>query len=135
MLLYYNPATEDDSKLRQCLAVFFPAFSFSSTQRRSVFESSFLMILRKIMYAPSSSLLRKVNVVTVAQYLLYLMDVTNGLAKKQTAPKSKKKKDDQDEESECSSSSSDYPTNEDAAFHIRIGIKLAQEILTNPTGF
>ena len=30
IVLWYNPVTEDDVKLRHCLGVFFPVFAFSS---------------------------------------------------------------------------------------------------------
>lgn len=67
----------------------------------------------------------------MAQYFVYLTDVTNAKKNEEKSEEKKKKKEEEDEWSE---STSKYLTEEDAAFHVRIGIKLAQEILSNPTG-
>eukprot|EP01134_Creolimax_fragrantissima_P001657 CFRG1657T1 len=81
VVLYYNPMSNADMRLRQCLGVFFPEFAFSSTPRvmsgvalthQDIIAQSFLLTLNTILDAPRRSPLHDVNAHTVGQYLLYL---------------------------------------------------------------
>lgn len=145
ILLFYNPATEEDSKSRQCLSIFFPTFAFSSHTRREVIEDSILSILRRVLYAPPSSLLRKVSATSVAQFLLYLTDATNiksNTSKENENTKSRKsqtneEEEDQLDEEKCTkhaTSSIEYKDSASALFHLRIGLLLCQEVLSNSSG-
>lgn len=72
LIIHHNPITEDDSELRQCLSVFFPAFATKSPANRLRLEDSFKMTIDVIMNAPSSSPLTKISVTQIAQFLLHL---------------------------------------------------------------
>ena len=72
MVAYFNPATEEDVRLRQCLSVFFPAFAFSGSMHQETIEEAFLPALRLFLHAPKSSPLHAVKIQSVAEYLVYL---------------------------------------------------------------
>lgn len=42
--------TKDDQHLQQSLAIFFPAYAFSSSSHAAVIEAAFLPTLRKVRY-------------------------------------------------------------------------------------
>eukprot|EP00871_Galdieria_phlegrea_P005030 jgi/Galph1/5528/GphlegSOOS_G4140.1 len=71
-LLYFDPFTEEDINLRQCLSVFFPVFVLSSPGHALVIEQSFFQIIDAVLDAPSSKSLSEASVTQMAQYLLYL---------------------------------------------------------------
>jgi condensin complex subunit 3 len=49
VLLFFNPTTEEDIHLRQCLSVFFPAFAFGNFAAHSlVVEQAFVPTLRTV---------------------------------------------------------------------------------------
>uniref|UniRef100_A0A4W3HZX4 Non-SMC condensin I complex, subunit G n=1 Tax=Callorhinchus milii TaxID=7868 RepID=A0A4W3HZX4_CALMI len=76
ILLWYNPVTEEDTRLRHCLGVFFPLYACNHVSCRTnqeCFLEAFLPTLRTLFYAPASSPLADVNAVNVAELLVDLM--------------------------------------------------------------
>ena len=71
-ILFFNPTTVEDVRLRQCLSVFFQAFAFSSPHHRISIESCFLPTLRVCVHAPKTSPLREINLAELAEYMLNL---------------------------------------------------------------
>ncbi|XP_075050811.1 condensin complex subunit 3 [Mixophyes fleayi] len=72
VLLWYNPVTEEDTKLRHCLGVFFPIFAYSSRTNQECFEEAFFPTLETLFNAPASSPLANVDVANVAELLVDL---------------------------------------------------------------
>ncbi|PXF48505.1 Condensin complex subunit 3 [Gracilariopsis chorda] len=72
LIIYHNPITEEDELLRQCLSLFFPAFSSASSLNRVLLEDAFKPTCQLLIDAPESSPLVTVNVVQVAQFVLHL---------------------------------------------------------------
>ncbi|XP_063777512.1 condensin complex subunit 3 [Pseudophryne corroboree] len=72
VLLWYNPVTEEDTKLRHCLGVFFPIFAYSSRTNQECFEEAFFPTLQTLFNAPASSPLANVDVANVAELLVDL---------------------------------------------------------------
>lgn len=72
LIVYHNPITEDDELLRQCLSLFFPAFSAASSLNRVLLEDAFKPTCQLLFDAPESSPLVTVNIVQVAQFILHL---------------------------------------------------------------
>ncbi|KAM4049960.1 condensin complex subunit 3 [Anomaloglossus baeobatrachus] len=85
VLLWYNPVTEEDTKLRHCLGVFFPIFAYSCRTNQDCFAESFLPTLQTLFNAPASSPLADVDVSNVAELLV---DLTrpSGLKQQATNP-------------------------------------------------
>lgn len=73
LIAYHNPSTEDDTRLRQCLSVFFNAYAMLSSANRQVLESAMLPTLKVFDDAPSSSPLSTVSTVQVGQFVLHLV--------------------------------------------------------------
>lgn len=115
VLLFFDPSSEDAIVMRQCLSLFFPVYSFSSYQNQLFIQSQFIPIVRSILYAPTSSSIRKIQLATVAQFLVYLTN-TNNLQKK----------------TENSRESVSVPSR--PLIHNEMCISLLYEILANPTG-
>lgn len=74
LLLFFNPATQSDLRLRQCLSVFFNVFAGESQDNRLVIESAFYATLSMLFKAPVGSSLAEVSATTVVKYFLYLTD-------------------------------------------------------------
>ncbi|XP_056411319.1 condensin complex subunit 3 isoform X1 [Hyla sarda] len=72
ILLWYNPVTDEDTKLRHCLGVFFPIFAYSSRTNQECFAEAFLPTLETLFNAPASSPLADVDVSNVAELLVDL---------------------------------------------------------------
>ncbi|XP_028657605.1 condensin complex subunit 3 isoform X1 [Erpetoichthys calabaricus] len=72
VLLWYNPVTEDDTRLRHCLGVFFPLFAYASRSNQECFEDSFLPTMHTLFNAPGSSPLAEVDFSNVAELLVDL---------------------------------------------------------------
>lgn len=72
LLLWYNPLTEDDARLRHCLGAFFPMFAFASRVNQELYERAFLPTLQTIFDAPNSSPLASIDAVNVAELLVQL---------------------------------------------------------------
>ncbi|XP_004681444.1 PREDICTED: condensin complex subunit 3 [Condylura cristata] len=109
VLLWYNPVTEDDVRLRHCLGVFFPVFAYASRANQECFEEAFLPTLQTLAKAPASSPLAEIDITNVAELLV---DLTrpSGLN-----PKAK--------------NSQDYQA---LTVHDNLAIKICNEILTCP---
>uniref|UniRef100_H3BDF7 Non-SMC condensin I complex subunit G n=1 Tax=Latimeria chalumnae TaxID=7897 RepID=H3BDF7_LATCH len=72
VLLWYNPMTEDDIRLRHFLGVFFPVFAFARRTNQECFEEAFLPTLRTLFNAPGFSPLAEVDISNVAELLVDL---------------------------------------------------------------
>ncbi|XP_038569390.1 condensin complex subunit 3 [Micropterus salmoides] len=72
VLLWYNPVTEDDTRLRHCLGVFFQLYARESRAHQEVVEESFLPTVRTLMNAPATSPLAEVDVNNVVELLVEL---------------------------------------------------------------
>ncbi|KAM6440516.1 condensin complex subunit 3 isoform 2-T3 [Liasis olivaceus] len=72
VLLWYNPVTEEDTRLRHALGVFFPLFAYSKRTNQEYFEEAFLPTLQILFNAPASSPLSEVDVANVAELLVDL---------------------------------------------------------------
>uniref|UniRef100_A0A8D3CMX2 Non-SMC condensin I complex, subunit G n=1 Tax=Scophthalmus maximus TaxID=52904 RepID=A0A8D3CMX2_SCOMX len=70
VLLWYNPVTEDDTRLRHCLGVFFQLYARETHQE--VVEESFLPTVRTVMNAPATSPLAEVDISNVVELLVEL---------------------------------------------------------------
>lgn len=72
VLLWYNPVTEDDTRLRHCLGVFFQLYARESRAHQEVVEECFLPTIRTLMNAPATSPLAEVDINNVAELLVEL---------------------------------------------------------------
>ncbi|GAA6214708.1 condensin complex subunit 3 [Lates japonicus] len=72
VLLWYNPVTEDDTRLRHCLGVFFQLYARESRLHQEVVEESFLPTVRTLMNAPATSPLAEVDINNVLELLVDL---------------------------------------------------------------
>ncbi|KAM4584418.1 condensin complex subunit 3 isoform 2-T2 [Odontesthes bonariensis] len=72
ILLWYNPVTEDDMRLRHCLGVFFQLYARESRVHQEVVEESFLPTVRTLMNAPATSPLAEVDINNVLELLVEL---------------------------------------------------------------
>ncbi|XP_028832614.1 condensin complex subunit 3 isoform X2 [Denticeps clupeoides] len=72
VLLWYNPVTEDDIRLRHCLGVFLQLYARGSRANQECIEESFLPTLHMLFNAPATSPLAEVDVSNVAELLVDL---------------------------------------------------------------
>uniref|UniRef100_I3JR79 Non-SMC condensin I complex, subunit G n=1 Tax=Oreochromis niloticus TaxID=8128 RepID=I3JR79_ORENI len=72
VLLWYNPVTEDDIRLRHCLGVFFQLYARESRAHQEVVEESFLPTVRTLMNAPATSPLAEVDINNVVELFVEL---------------------------------------------------------------
>ncbi|XP_062991404.1 condensin complex subunit 3 [Elgaria multicarinata webbii] len=72
VLLWYNPLTEEDTRLRHSLGVFFPLFAYSNRANQECFEEAFLSTLQILFNAPASSPLSEVDITNVAELFVDL---------------------------------------------------------------
>ncbi|XP_034045093.1 condensin complex subunit 3 [Thalassophryne amazonica] len=72
VLLWYNPLTEDDTRLRHCLGVFFQLYARKSRAHQEVVEECFLPTVRTLMNAPATSPLAEVDINNVLELLVEL---------------------------------------------------------------
>uniref|UniRef100_A0A3P8ZKV2 Nuclear condensin complex subunit 3 C-terminal domain-containing protein n=1 Tax=Esox lucius TaxID=8010 RepID=A0A3P8ZKV2_ESOLU len=72
VLLWYNPVTEDDTRLRHCLGVFFQLYARESRSHQECVEECFVPTLRTLLNAPATSPLAEVDVTNVAELLVEL---------------------------------------------------------------
>ncbi|XP_067386414.1 condensin complex subunit 3 isoform X2 [Emydura macquarii macquarii] len=110
VLLWYNPVTEEDTRLRHCLGVFFPLFAYANRTNQECFEETFLPTLRTLFNAPASSPLAEVDVSNVSELLV---DLTRP---SRLNPQAK--------------NSQDY---QDLTGHDSLAMKICNEILIDPT--
>ncbi|KAJ7327177.1 hypothetical protein JRQ81_016936 [Phrynocephalus forsythii] len=109
LLLWYNPVTEEDTRLRHCLGVFFPLFAYSNRANQECFEEAFIPTLQILFNAPASSPLSEVDVTNVTELLV---DLTrpSGL-------------------NQCIKNSQNY---EGLTIHDNLALKICNEILMDP---
>ncbi|NXI44130.1 CND3 protein, partial [Galbula dea] len=110
VLLWYNPVTEEDTRLRRCLGVFFPLFAYANRSNQECFEEAYLPTLQTLFNAPATSPLTEIDISNVSELLV---DLTRPSGLK---PHSKK--------------SQDY---EDSTVHDSLAVKICNEILMDPT--
>ncbi|XP_077333854.1 condensin complex subunit 3 [Lithobates pipiens] len=110
ILLWYNPVTEEDTKLRHCLGVFFPIFAYSSRSNQECFEEAFLPTLQTLFNAPASSPLADVDASNVAELLVDLTRPSGLKAQKNISP--------------------DYQI---STVHDSLALKICNEVLKDPT--
>ncbi|CAN8208227.1 unnamed protein product [Coccothraustes coccothraustes] len=110
VLLWYNPTTEEDTRLRHCLGVFFPLFAYANRSNQECFEEVYLPTLQTLLNAPATSPLAEVDVSNVSELLVDL-----------TRPS----------ELKChSKKSQDY---QELTVHDTLAMKICNEILADPT--
>ncbi|KAF1547429.1 Condensin complex subunit 3, partial [Eudyptula albosignata] len=110
VLLWYNPVTEEDIRLRHCLGVFFPLFAYANRSNQECFEEAYLPTLQTLLNAPATSPLAEVDISNVSELLV---DLTRPSGLK---PQSKK--------------SQDY---QDLTVHDSLAMKICNGILMDPT--
>ena len=69
-LTWYNPVTEDDSKLRHILGTFFPLYASMSRANQDCIEEALLPTLRTLMNAPPTSPLIRVDIEDVGLFII-----------------------------------------------------------------
>ncbi|KAM4854405.1 condensin complex subunit 3 isoform 2-T2 [Thomomys bottae] len=109
ILLWYNPVTEEDFRLRHCLGVFFPMFAYASRTNQECFEEAFIPTVQTLANAPASSPLAEVDIMNVAELLV---DLTRPSGLNPQA------KDSQDYQA--------------LTVHDNLAVKICNEILTSP---
>ncbi|XP_027498740.1 condensin complex subunit 3 [Corapipo altera] len=110
VLLWYNPMTEEDTRLRHCLGVFFPLFAYANRSNQECFEEAYLPTLQTLLNAPATSPLSEVDITNVSELLV---DLTRPSGLKLQSKKSQ-----------------DY---QELTVHDSLAMKLCNEILTDPT--
>ncbi|KAJ7398549.1 Condensin complex subunit 3 [Pitangus sulphuratus] len=110
VLLWYNPVTEEDTRLRHCLGVFFPLFAYANRSNQECFEEAYLPTLQTLLNAPATSPLSEVDINNVSELLVDL-----------TRPSGLKLQ---------SKNSQDY---QELTVHDSLAMKICNEILTDPT--
>ncbi|KFV11484.1 Condensin complex subunit 3, partial [Pterocles gutturalis] len=110
ILLWYNPVTEEDTRLRHCLGVFFPLFAYANRSNQECFEEAYLPTLQTLLNAPATSPLAEIDISNVSELLV---DLTRPSA---VNPQFRKSQD-----------------NQDSTVHDSLAIKICHEILMDPT--
>ncbi|XP_040274976.1 condensin complex subunit 3 [Bufo bufo] len=110
VLLWYNPVTEEDTKLRHCLGVFFPIFAYSCRTNQECFAEAFLPTLQTMFNAPASSPLADIDASNVAELLV---DLTRSSGLKQQT-----------------NNSQDFQI---STVHDNLALKICNEIIKDPT--
>uniref|UniRef100_A0AAY5F4K1 Nuclear condensin complex subunit 3 C-terminal domain-containing protein n=1 Tax=Electrophorus electricus TaxID=8005 RepID=A0AAY5F4K1_ELEEL len=72
VLLWYNPVTEDDQRLRHCLGVFLQLYARESRAHQECVEQSFLLSMRTLFNAPVTSPLSEIDTSNVAELFVEL---------------------------------------------------------------
>ncbi|KAK4302655.1 hypothetical protein Pmani_025270 [Petrolisthes manimaculis] len=70
ILMWYSPATEDDSLLRHMLGVFFPLYASDGGSNQETISEAFLPTLHTLFSAPIRSPLADIDVYDVANFLV-----------------------------------------------------------------
>lgn len=73
LLLFFDPATEEMVRMRQCLSVFFPLYTSQSEKHRETIKAGFLTATRTILFASKRST-SSINLVSIAQFVLFLLN-------------------------------------------------------------
>jgi condensin complex subunit 3 len=117
LILFYNPTTAEDTRLRQCLSIFFQAYAFSSPHHRLCLEACFLPTLRVCVHAPKTSPLRQIHISDLAEYVLNL---TNNAAQP-----------DSSTTAAASAAVGGTAAEMAAGIHERLGVVLLNEIISD----
>ncbi|NXN28087.1 CND3 protein, partial [Nycticryphes semicollaris] len=110
ILLWYNPVTEEDTRLRHCLGVFFPLYAYANRTNQECFEEAYIPTLQTLLNAPATSPLAEIDANNVSELLVDL-----------TRPSGLKSQ---------SKESQDY---QDLTVHDNLAMKICNEILMDPT--
>ncbi|RLW09101.1 hypothetical protein DV515_00002905 [Chloebia gouldiae] len=110
VLLWYNPMTEEDTRLRHCLGVFFPLFAYANRSNQECFEEAYLPTLQTLSNAPATSPLAAVDISNVSELLV---DLTRPSGLKHQSKKFQ-----------------DY---QELTVHDTLAMKICNEILADPT--
>ncbi|NXR46669.1 CND3 protein, partial [Hippolais icterina] len=110
ILLWYNPVTEEDTRLRHCLGVFFPLFAYANRSNQECFEEAYFPTLQTLLNAPATSPLAEVDISNVSELLV---DLTRPSGLKCQSKKSQ-----------------DY---QELTVHDTLAMKICNEILADPT--
>ncbi|KAM6429333.1 condensin complex subunit 3 [Rhynochetos jubatus] len=110
ILLWYNPVTEEETRLRHCLGVFFPLFAYANRSNQECLEEAYLPTLRTLLNAPATSPLAEIDISNVSELLV---DLTRPSGLKHQSKKSQ-----------------DY---QDLTVHDSLAMKICNEILMDPT--
>ena len=125
ILIWYNPITEADGKLRHILGTFFPLYSsFSRTNQDSV-EESFMPTLKTLFDAPPTSPLTDVDIEDVGAFFIQL---TRADILQQTYKKGSGSSREDNE-------NGDIASDIGAAVHDAMAYTLCNQILASPDSF
>merc|ERR1719225_2050614 len=72
LLIWYNPMTESDSKLRHILGTFFPLYCSMSKFNQRAMEDSFVPTMKILFDAPVTSPLAEIDVEDVGMFFVHL---------------------------------------------------------------
>ena len=120
ILIWYNPITEADGKLRNMLGTFFPLYASFSRANQDSIEESFMPTLKTLFDAPANSPLTEVDVDDVGGFFIQLTraDIL------QHPNKMNEKREDKDIASDIG-----------ASVHDAMAYTLCNQILASPDSF
>ncbi|XP_047672085.1 condensin complex subunit 3 isoform X1 [Tachysurus fulvidraco] len=72
ILLWYNPLTEEDQRLRHCIGVFLQLYTHSNRTHQECVEESFIPTMRTLFNAPATSPLSEIDANNVAELFIEL---------------------------------------------------------------
>ncbi|XP_060773114.1 condensin complex subunit 3 isoform X2 [Neoarius graeffei] len=72
ILLWYNPLTEEDQRLRHCIGVFLQLYTHSHRAHQECVEESFIPTMRTLFNAPATSPLSEIDTNNVAELFVEL---------------------------------------------------------------
>ena len=72
LLIWYNPMTEADSKLRHILGTFFPLYCSMTKQNQTAMEDSFVPTMKILFDAPVTSPLAEIDIEDVGMFFVHL---------------------------------------------------------------
>ncbi|MCJ8749069.1 hypothetical protein PDJAM_G00172130 [Pangasius djambal] len=72
ILLWYNPLTEEDQRLRHCIGVFLQLYTHSHRTHQECVEESFIPTMRTLFNAPATSPLSEIDTNNVAELFVEL---------------------------------------------------------------
>ncbi|XP_028390822.1 condensin complex subunit 3-like [Dendronephthya gigantea] len=124
LLLWYNPMTEDDIYLRDCIGVFLTAFANECRAFEEQIEEAFMPTLRTLFIAPTSSPLAQVDVSNVAELLVHLTSDKNLVNQTQATTQNSNETATRNEDN-----------TEDVrpdTIHGSLALKIANEIISEP---
>ena len=116
LLLWYNPMTEDDIYLRDCIGVFLTAFAHGCRANQEQIAEAFMPTLRTLCIAPTSSPLAQIDVSNVAELLVRFTSDKHIAHSSETTTQIENSPDDVRPDS----------------IHGTLGLKIANEIISEP---